>query len=1219
MNKDKPNKDKNGTAEVPAESDLSNIDSSSKVSGFPIVGIGASAGGLAAFENFFSGMPKDSDPGMAFVLVQHLSPDHKSILTDLIQRYTSMQVHEVTDGMTVHKNCAYIIPPGHEMAFEKGNLKLLEPSAHRGQRTTIDYFFRSLADDQGERSIGIILSGTGSDGTAGIRAIKGEGGMVMAQSPESTKGYDGMPRSAIATGMVDYELPPSDMAKPLIAYVNHSFHKLPRSESTSVGNNEDSLEIIFAILRDRTNHDFTQYKPKTVMRRIERRMSVHQIHSIEDYVAYLQQTKEESKALFQDLLIGVTSFFRDADAFKALKEEVIPKLFESKGPNSEIRIWSLGCSTGEEAYSIAMLLQEHMQTLRQNHMVQIFATDLDSKAIATARAGRYPASIADDISPERLSHFFTVESNNAKKGPFTYKISKKIRDMLIFSEQNIIKDPPFSRLDLISCRNLMIYMNSDLQKKLVPRFHYALKPGGFLFLGSSETVGDFSNLFTTVVRKAKLYQRNDDALTQGMALGPISPFESSSQQEPEKKATNGNVPLRKVTEQALMRHLAPACALVNQQGDIFYLHGRTGMYLEPSTGEVNGYNIIKMAREGLQYELTAALRKTVATNGVVRCHGLSVKTNGEFTTVNLSICPAMADPSVTNSPRLYLVVLDEAYSDGYAPKNLPPSGKDKASQESNSDQTSMIESLKQDLQAKEEYIHNANEELMTSNEELKSSNEEMRSVTEEMQSTNEELETSKEELQSINEELATVNSELRTKLKDLSLLNNDMNNLISGTGIATIFVDLHLRIMRFTPGATDIINLIESDEGRPLGHVVSNLVDYDNLLTDIKEVLKTLLPKELEVRTADGKCYTMRILPYRTLDNVIEGAVVTFTDITKQNHIYEELLKSKALLFETEKNGKIGGWELDIETMTQDWTEETFHIFEIDITKGTPKVSDWLKFVSNTTSKKAKIAIKRAVEHGEFYDQEWEIITAKKNKRWVHSVGKPDPDRKKLSGSFQDITDRKLIEQEIQKQLSEKDILLKEIHHRIKNNVSSIESLLSLQAKSVTSPEGLSALQDAISRVKSMRVLYDKLLISEDFKESNVRNYVETLANSVISFFCDKENITIDTKIDDFKLNSKNLFHLGIVINELLTNVMKYAFPNKREDGKISISIEKAKQQVTMMIKDNGNGLPENFDMKTSKGFGLHLVKMLSEQMSGSYTITNNNGTENVFKFKVNE
>ncbi|MFZ1641303.1 MAG: chemotaxis protein CheB [Candidatus Contendobacter sp.] len=861
----------------------------STVAGFPIVGIGASAGGLAAFEAFFSGMPAATDPGMAFVLVQHLAPDHKSILTDLIRRYTRMQVFEVEDGMAVQPNCAYIIPPGRDMAFLNGSLQLLEPSAPRGQRLPIDFFFRSLAQDQHERAIGIVLSGTGSDGTLGVRAIKGEGGMVMAQNPASTE-FDGMPRSALATGLVDYELPAAEMPAQLIAYAAHAFGQPPRAATVPAPQTESALKKVFILLRAQTGHDFSQYKPSTLHRRIERRLAIHQIETMDGYVKYLQQTPAEVEALFRDLLIGVTNFFRDPEAFQALEQQVIPQLFAGKPASAVIRVWSVGCSTGEEAYSLAILLAERQEAMQQSFKVQVFATDIDGRAIAAARAGRYPASIAADLTPERLARFFAAEPDGS-----AYRIHKSIRDLLVFSEQNVIKDPSFSKLDLISCRNLLIYMGKELQKKLMPLFHHALNPGGVLFLGTSETVGESGDLFATLDRKAKLYQRKEDfhgaqRVALGRFLPPLTALDVALPRAAGKTAFPVKLPLRELTEQALLRQVAPAGALVNARGDILYLHGRTGLYLEPTPGETGISNILKMAREGLRRELAMALHQAARTKELVRHPGLRVKTNGDFTTVNLTVRPVTAGPAATLEALLYLIVLEEAPPSAHEsaqPTPTVPAGAGAAGPGTDAD--ARIAALEQELRAKEEYLQTTHEELETANEELKSSNEEMQSVNEELQSTNEELETSREELQSVNEELATVNAELQTKVADLSQSNNDLSNLLAGTGIGTVFVDHRLRILRFTPPASKIINLLLSDVGRPVSHLVSNLVGYDRLVADAQAVLDTLAPKEVVVRTTAGQWYTLRIQPYRTLDNVIEGAVITFVDITEMERTREAL------------------------------------------------------------------------------------------------------------------------------------------------------------------------------------------------------------------------------------------------------------------------------------------------------------------------------------------
>ncbi|MBK7119273.1 MAG: PAS domain-containing protein [Comamonadaceae bacterium] len=862
---------------------------------FPVVGIGASAGGLAAFEAFFSAMPADVDPGMAFILVQHLAPDHKSMLADLIRRYTRMQVFEVEDGMEVHPNCAYIIPPNHDMAFLNGRLQLLEPTAPRGQRLPIDFFFRSLAQDQHERAIGIVLSGTGSDGTLGVRAIKGAAGMVMAQAPETTE-FDGMPRSAIATGLVDYALAPGEMPARLMTYVAHAFGKLPRMASQAAPLTAGALNKIFVLLRAQTGHDFSQYKPTTIHRRIERRMAVHQITALDGYVKYLQQTPAEVQALFRDLLIGVTNFFRDPEAFAVLEQAAIPRLFDDKPPGGVVRVWVAGCSTGEEAYSIAILLQERMEMLKTSWTVQVFATDIDSRAIATARVGLYPASIATDLTPERLARFFCAEP-----GGQSYRIHKSIRDLLVFSEQDVIKDPPFSRLDLISCRNLLIYLDVELQKRLIPLFHYALKPGGRLFLGTSEGIGEFGDLFAVLDRKAKLYQRKPDfagaqRALQVRAVSPMAAPTPAGAALPRfhgKPALAEKLPLRELTEQALLRQIAPAGALVNAGGDILYLHGRTGLFLEPAPGEAGVNNIVKMAREGLRPGLAAALHKAASTREPVRVTGLQVKTNGPDARVNLAVHPVSAPPAHPVEPSdaaatdLYLVVLEEAPTTDPDAAAAPGAAGDAGL--GAREAQARIQALMEELRAKDEYLQSTHEELESSNEELKSSNEEMQSVNEELQSTNEELETSKEELQSVNEELATVNTELHTKVADLSRANNDMNNLLAGTGIATVFVDHQRRILRFTPTAAEIINLIPGDVGRPVGHLVANLVGYTGLVGDVQSVLDTLVTREVELQTTAGKWYAMRIQPYRTLDNVIEGAVLTFMDISEMKRIQASL------------------------------------------------------------------------------------------------------------------------------------------------------------------------------------------------------------------------------------------------------------------------------------------------------------------------------------------
>jgi two-component system CheB/CheR fusion protein len=857
---------------------------------FPIVGIGASAGGLSAFEAFFSSM-SNLNPDIAFVLIQHLDPDHKSILCEIIQRYTSMKVFEVEDGMRIEPHCVYIIPPKYDIAIFNDTLKLVTPLEARGHRLPIDFFFTSLAEAKKEDAIGIIFSGTGHDGTEGIRAIKEQGGLVIVQDL-ATAEFDGMPKSALESGLVDYELAPDEIFPYLVAHMAHQLNKpfllLNHAKDTN------NLKEIFVLLYSQTGHDFSMYKTSTIKRRIERRMAVHQIDTMEQYVNYLQSTKSELDELFKDLLIGVTNFFRDAELFASLEKNAIPKLFLQKEPGSTIRVWIAGCSSGEEAYSIAILLMEHMERLQEPYSVQVFATDIDVRAIATARAGLYPLSIADDISKERLKRFFTLNEDRKM-----YRIHKKIRDLLIFSEHNIIKDPPFSRLDMICCRNLLIYMGAALQKKLIPLFHYSLAPNGILFLGSSETIGEFNDYFKIIDQKAKIYQcknlPNSSKIILSSRMQPMEQLLPATPVLVKQSQIKTSLPLRELTEQILLKELIPSAALINAHGDILYLHGRMGRYLEMPSGEAGVSNILAMAREGLQHDLNVSLQKAIFKDEVVSKTEILMKTNEYFNMVNLQVRPVHLEAELHSQEPLYLVILEEISAIKQEQLNKESILENIPLEDENGKDAGSIKKLQQELHLKEKFLQTANDKVRTYNEELKSYNEEIQSMNEELQSTNEELETSKEELQSVNEELSTVNAELQEKVTDLSRSNNDMNNLLAGTGIGTVFVDHQLRILRFTPAITSIINLISVDTGRFIGHIVSNLVNYNNLIEDIKSVLNTLVPKEVEVQTDKGKWYLMRIQPYRTIENVIEGAVISFINICEIVKMRQELHDAYAL------------------------------------------------------------------------------------------------------------------------------------------------------------------------------------------------------------------------------------------------------------------------------------------------------------------------------------
>jgi len=831
----------------------------------PVVGIGASAGGLEALELFFSNLSHKT--GFAFIVVTHQLPGHVSLLPDLLSKFTNMPVLTAEDGIYLKRDHVFVCPPGKNLALLNHRLHLVDCQKHDSANLPIDFFLRSLAEDIREMGVGVILSGTGTDGTLGLKAIKGASGMTMVQEPKTAK-FDGMPSSAIALGDVDFVLPPEKMGSQLIQYSKGPYFKSIYSAKPETLVASEPIQKIFLMLRNRTGNDLSAYKPTTIKRRIVRRMNIHQIKNPDNYVQFLQENPVELDKLFKELLINVTSFFRDAEAFEALSDLALPKLFEGKPDNTELRIWVAGCSSGEEPYSLAILLKEYIAKTGQSLRFQIFATDLDEWSITRAREGVYPIGIAADVSPTRLQRFFKLEDGH-------YRISKEIRDTVIFASQNLIQDPPFTRVDLISCRNLLIYLNAELQKEIFPQFHYALNPGGILFLGSSESIGHFDNLFLAIDKKWKLYQRKNTRAT--FLVSKLNQFSTSIGESSRAPLT---VPGSEIQESNLARQIerlllncfVPVSVIINEHGSIIYIHGRTGKYLEPSAGQPN-MNIIEMAREGLRLPLVSSLRLAAKKGETeIISSGLRVKTNGDFETIEL---------------KLKKIIDPEALRDFFLVSFYPATTENKV-QSADSTKTDSIlinktdekEQLEQELFFTKESLRTTIEELETANEELKSTNEELQSINEELQSSNEELETAKEEMQSLNEELNSVNSELQAKIETLSDTHDDMQNLLNSTDIATIFLDSHLKIKRFTRQATAIIKLIDSDIGRPLEDLVSTL-KYDHLIDDAKTVIKTLAHKDTEVQTVNDDWYLLRILPYRTAENMIDGLVISFVDISR--------------------------------------------------------------------------------------------------------------------------------------------------------------------------------------------------------------------------------------------------------------------------------------------------------------------------------------------------
>jgi two-component system CheB/CheR fusion protein len=841
---------------------------------FPIVGIGASAGGLRALEDLFETIP--GDPGMAFVIVTHLAPDRQSFLVEILARHARLPVEVASDGLQVENNRVYVLPPSASLTIEQGRLRLRELEPGRRERAPVDVFLASLAADCCEYSVAVVLSGSGHDGVLGVKAIKEYGGLVLAQTSDGAgPDFADMPNSAIASGLVDFAAPVEQMAARLDDNLRslHAIEALARDTGPAEADDADAAEdgddgareAVCAILRAQTGHDFSGYKKRTFFRRVQRRMQIHGCEALADYVGVLKSRPEEATALFRDLLIKVTSFFRDTEAFESLNALVIPRLFEGRGAADSVRIWAPGCSTGEEVISIAILLREHMDTLRSPPRVTIFATDIDEHALGVARAARYPSVLLDDVSPERRRRFFRMQSGAAV-------VTKEARDLCVFSPHNVLRDPPFSRMDLISCRNLLIYFDGDAQRQVLPIFHYALRPGGFLFLGKSETIGRHSEMFTALDKKNCLYQSSDTGAPQRMPLfvNGFHPAPFARHFHTNAGAIGGGS-LRQSVEACITERFGPAHVVVNEEGDIVHYSTRTGKYLEAPTGAPTR-QLLTLARKELRLDLRSALRGAIETHRTVSRDAIAFETSDQrIEKVSLSVEPM---PDRPDGQRLFLVAFLEIGAD-------PEAAPDPGATAGLSDDEERANHAEFELRDTRERLQGAIEEYETALEELKSANEELVSLNEEMQSSNEELESTKAELQSLNEELQTVNTELCAKIEELDRANGDLTNLFASTDVATIFLDRDLVIRSFTPAVAQLFNIIASDKGRPLRDLAIKL-DYPELQADIASVLASGTPIERRARreASDSPRYLARLTPYRDAAGTIDGVVATFVDVT---------------------------------------------------------------------------------------------------------------------------------------------------------------------------------------------------------------------------------------------------------------------------------------------------------------------------------------------------
>ncbi|MBS1157809.1 MAG: chemotaxis protein CheB [Proteobacteria bacterium] len=825
---------------------------------FPVVGIGCSAGGLEALEAFLSHVPSAS--GLAFVVVQHLDPSHSSALPDLLQRVTTMPVAEAGDRMLLAPNRVYVIPPNKDLSVLHGVLHLIDPVERRGLRLPVDFFLRSLAADRQERAIGVILSGMGSDGMLGLAAIKEQSGLTLVQEPKSAQA-DSMPRSAIKAGAVDIVALPENMPAQIVQHFRHAWPLEIPADTEPESNLQSSLDKAIILLRQRSGNDFSLYKSSTLYRRIERRTALLQIAGIADYVGYLRENPQELDLLFKELLIGVTNFFRDPALWEFLAASALPELLAQYPAGKTLRAWVPACSSGEEAYSLAIVFKEALQkvTPERHFSLQIYATDLDVDAVDKARKGFYPANIAADVAVERLARYFCKEEDG-------YRVNKEIREMVVFAPHNITSDPPFTKLDILSCRNLLIYFGAALQKRLLPQFHYALGRNGILVLGSAESVGDFTDCFQPLDSKVRVFRRIEQVSSpswSGIATSSrgTAPFAGDGGRADYRESVDY------LTDQLIQQNYAPAAVLVNADGDILYISGRTGKYLEPAAGKVN-INIHAMARDGLREALSGVIRNALRQSEPICLNGLEIDNDGQTQVVNVTVHGIDKPEALRNR---VLVV--------FADVKATPAGRKRRPGLTSERENSLLQELNQTREA-----------LRTTQEEMQSSLEEVKSANEELQATNEELTTSKEELQSMNEELQTVNAEQQTRVDEMTWAQNDMTNLLNSTEIATIFLDDKMKLRRFTTHATHLFKLIPGDVGRSLSDIVS-VLNYPQLQDDALAVLDTLIFREKIIATEDNRWFRVRIMPYRTQDNMINGVVITFIDITEIKRLETELRK----------------------------------------------------------------------------------------------------------------------------------------------------------------------------------------------------------------------------------------------------------------------------------------------------------------------------------------
>jgi two-component system, chemotaxis family, CheB/CheR fusion protein len=1215
---------------------MAEVRSQTLPNGFPIVGIVASAGGLDAFKKFFLAMPPDS--GMAFVLIPHLDPSHESLMVGLLGKLTSMSVFEAGHDVNVQANCVYIIPPNKFMAIANGRLQLSEPKKQHAWETSIDFFLRSLALDQKERAIGIVLSGTGSHGALGIREIKLAGGMAIAQQPETAE-YDQMPANAIATGQVDCVLPPEQMPAALLNYVEHPYLNNVGEVASLSAESTDLLNQVLTLLQSRTKYDFRCYRKAMVLRRIQRRMSLVHIDSLNVYLEMLQQRPEEITALYKDLLISVTAFFRDAEAYSVLEQELIPALIARHTTESPIRIWVPGCATGEEAYSIAMLLIEGIEATQSPRNIQIFASDIDQDAIDVARAGIYPASISGDISPDRLNRFFAMVDYSH------YQVNKHLRDLIVFSHQNLIADAPFSKLDLISCRNLLIYLELELQQKVIAMFHFSLSADGYLLLGPSETIGKLSDLFETVSKKWRIYRRIGPTRRDLIGI-PFIKTEERPLSVPHKlTAASHRKGLKELTERLVLNEYAPAVALVNRKFEVLYVTGPLVNYLEFPLGEMTK-DLLAMARTGLRAKLRVACNNAIRDIRTIVDTEARVKRNGHYYYCAITVRPVS---EAKDPDGLMLVVfqdrgtqqsLDEGRLADSAIASRSPRGTSPSEMEVHQyEDSALVQQLEFELKSMSEELHSTIEEMESTTEELKTSNEEIMSVNEELQSANEELETSKEELQSLNEELSMVNSQLQDKVAELEKATDNLMNLMSSTEIATIFLDTDLNIKQFTPPTKLLLNLRPSDIGRPFREIAPKFPD-DPMLSECQQVLGSLTPLEREVQTNESTYYLRRILPFRTADHQLGGVAITFIDLTQRKQA--EARQREADL------QSIGALQEGRERMAAILNTASDAIFTMD-QQGKIEIINWATEAlfgytrDELIGQHASLLIPstfggdRSVNFNDFAESGQsqimgtvrEVVARRKNgSLFPAEIAMSKVNHLGLfTGILRDISDRKKLQSHILEIASDEQRRIgHELHDGTQQELTGLTLFAGtlcdyLESSTRTKTTGGEAWMFEEQDLDKLKQTAARLL--QGLKEAN--QHVHALSHGIMPVLIDAEGLQPALVELAAVTNEQQKVHCHIafsgsssvdnnstatelyrIAQEALNNALKHGLADD-----ILISLSQQDQQIILEVCDNGVGIDpqvKNGPGKVKSGLGLRIMEYRASMLGGVLQVARNTG-----------